>query len=232
MCDSLISYGYGVNATKIHKLNTNPTFQSSKTILGCTNYSLLNLGKNPRIKEHTFTNQRYKLNSYVFNFSCKMSVKEDNNELGLEFINDHEEYDAKKDVNLGFDEVLKAKSKDGFSNVEEEEDEDEEVKLKKNGKLRSKSRRNELIKRSSLLAKQVIGVQSAFNLGFVSQLWVDTVSWVVLEIEVKPSLLSSESGKVLLEDIERVGDVVLVQDEAFVLNEFRTVGLETLDIVS
>ncbi|KAL9238970.1 hypothetical protein vseg_013333 [Gypsophila vaccaria] len=146
---------------------------------------------------------------------------------------------------LSFDEVLKAKTeakaKDGFLNGEElvnEEDEVEKVSRggmvsqksnwKKGGELRLKGGRNELMKRSSLLAKQVIGVNSGFSLGFVSQIWVDTSSWVALEIEVKPSLLSSESGNVLLEDIERVGDVVLVQDEEFVLNEFRTVGLETL----
>ncbi|CAL5335299.1 unnamed protein product [Camellia sinensis] len=37
-------------------------------------------------------------------------------------------------------------------------------------------RGRQLMKRSNLLAKQVISIQSALSLGFVSQLWVDTVS--------------------------------------------------------
>ncbi|PSS23883.1 Nuclear receptor corepressor 2 like [Actinidia chinensis var. chinensis] len=55
--------------------------------------------------------------------------------------------------------------------------------------------------RSNMLAKQVISVQSALSLGFVSQLWVDAVS---------------------------VGDVVLIQDESVMENEVKMVGLETL----
>lgn len=34
----------------------------------------------------------------------------------------------------------------------------------------------QVIRRSNLLAKQVISIQSALSLGFVSQLWVDTTS--------------------------------------------------------
>lgn len=86
----------------------------------------------------------------------------------------------------------------------------------------------QLMKRSGLLAKQVIGIQSALSFGFVSQLWVDTTTWVVLEVEVRPNLLSSEAGKFRLEDIKQIGDVVLVPDERLMLNEFRTVRLETL----
>ena len=37
-------------------------------------------------------------------------------------------------------------------------------------------RRKEVIRRSNLLAKQVISIKSALSLGFVSQLWVDTNS--------------------------------------------------------
>lgn len=37
-------------------------------------------------------------------------------------------------------------------------------------------RRRQTMMRSSMLAKQVISIQSALNLGFVSQLWVDTSS--------------------------------------------------------
>ncbi|THG20953.1 hypothetical protein TEA_006628 [Camellia sinensis var. sinensis] len=62
-------------------------------------------------------------------------------------------------------------------------------------------RGRQLMKRSNLLAKQVISIQSALSLGFVSQLWVDTVS---------------------------VGDVVLIPDESVMENELKMVGLETV----
>ncbi|XP_038979168.1 uncharacterized protein LOC120109487 isoform X2 [Phoenix dactylifera] len=58
-----------------------------------------------------------------------------------------------------------------------------------------------LMRRSNLLAKQVISIQSARSLGFVSQLWVDTRS---------------------------IGDVVLVKDESVMENELKMIGLETL----
>ncbi|XP_010529301.1 PREDICTED: uncharacterized protein LOC104806212 isoform X2 [Tarenaya hassleriana] len=86
----------------------------------------------------------------------------------------------------------------------------------------------QMVKRSNLMAKQVISVQSALGLGFISQLWVDTTSWLVLAVEVKPSLLSGESDRFLLKDIVRVGDVVLVEDESVLENEFKRIGLETL----
>uniref|UniRef100_A0A7C9AWK9 PRC-barrel domain-containing protein n=1 Tax=Opuntia streptacantha TaxID=393608 RepID=A0A7C9AWK9_OPUST len=114
---------------------------------------------------------------------------------------------------------LKSKDLIGVGSKKSEELK-EEVQLQPKGK--------QLMKRSSLLAKQVIGIQSALSFGFVSQLWVDTAAWVVLEVEVRPNLLFSESGKFLLEDIKQIGDVVLVPDERIMLNEFRTVGLETL----
>ncbi|CAF2123221.1 BnaA03g17880D [Brassica napus] len=82
--------------------------------------------------------------------------------------------------------------------------------------------------RSNLVAKQVISIQSALSLGFISQLWVDTTSWLVLVVDVKPSLLSGESERFLLTDITRVGDVVLVKDDAVLDTDFKMVGLETL----
>ncbi|GMH23127.1 hypothetical protein Nepgr_024970 [Nepenthes gracilis] len=95
------------------------------------------------------------------------------------------------------------------------------------GRLDLRSGR-QLIKRSNMLAKQVISIHSALNLGFISQLWVDTGTWVVLMVELRPDLLSTESEKVLLEDIKQVGDVVLIQDESVLVDELRLVGLETL----
>ncbi|GMI93097.1 hypothetical protein HRI_002979000 [Hibiscus trionum] len=89
-------------------------------------------------------------------------------------------------------------------------------------------RRRQVMKRSNMVAKQVIIIQSAQSLGFVSQLWVDTTSWVVLVVEVRPSLLSGESERFLLQDVAKVGDVVLVEDERVMENDFKMIGLETL----
>ncbi|KAF3447901.1 hypothetical protein FNV43_RR08608 [Rhamnella rubrinervis] len=86
----------------------------------------------------------------------------------------------------------------------------------------------QVVRRSTVLAKQVISVRSALSLGFVSQLWVDTNSWVVLFVEVRTNLLSGESERFLLEDVSQVGDVVLVADESVIDNEFKMIGLETL----
>eukprot|EP00268_Persea_americana_P041343 TRINITY_DN41156_c0_g1_i2.p1 TRINITY_DN41156_c0_g1~~TRINITY_DN41156_c0_g1_i2.p1 ORF type:complete len:504 (-),score=86.57 TRINITY_DN41156_c0_g1_i2:71-1582(-) len=92
----------------------------------------------------------------------------------------------------------------------------------------SGSRRKDVLRRSTMLAKQVISMESALSLGFVSQLWVDTRSWVVVLVEVRPSLLSGEMERFPLEDICQVGDVVLVQDESVIENKFKMIGLDTL----
>ncbi|XP_042521257.1 uncharacterized protein LOC122094718 [Macadamia integrifolia] len=86
----------------------------------------------------------------------------------------------------------------------------------------------QMIRRSSVIAKQVISIQSALSLGFVSQLWVDTCSWVVIMVEVRPSLLSGETERFLLKDVCQVGDVLLVEDESVLENEFKMIGLDTL----
>ena len=54
-------------------------------------------------------------------------------------------------------------------------DDEEGENEKFGGKLRVR-RGKEVIRRSNLLAKQVISIHSALSLGFVSQLWVDTSS--------------------------------------------------------
>ncbi|KAE8694991.1 SNW/SKI-interacting protein-like [Hibiscus syriacus] len=94
--------------------------------------------------------------------------------------------------------------------------------------VRKKMRRRQVMKRLNMVAKQVISIQSAQSLGFVSQLWVDTTSWVVLVVEVRPSLLSGESERFLLQDVAKVGDVVLVEDERVMEKDFKMIGLETL----
>ncbi|XVE80728.1 hypothetical protein DITRI_Ditri15bG0003800 [Diplodiscus trichospermus] len=89
-------------------------------------------------------------------------------------------------------------------------------------------RRRQVMKRSNMVAKQVISIQSAQSLGFVSQLWVDTTSWLVMVVEVRPSLLAGESERFLLQDVNKVGDVVLVEDERVMENDFKMIKLETL----
>ncbi|KAG8377139.1 hypothetical protein BUALT_Bualt09G0137400 [Buddleja alternifolia] len=91
-----------------------------------------------------------------------------------------------------------------------------------------KSRRRQMMRRSNVIAKQVISIRSAISLGFVSQLWVDTSTWVVLVVEVRPNLLSGDSERFLLKEIVQLGDVILVEDENVTADDFKLVGLETL----
>lgn len=124
---------------------------------------------------------------------------------------------------LGFDILeLKDGEKDG------KEEQDLVAVEKERNKIRNGRRGKQVIRRSSILAKQVISIQSALSLGFVSQIWVDTKSWVVLVVEVRPNLLSGESERFLLEDVSQVGDVVLVEDENVMDTELKMIGLETL----
>lgn len=60
-----------------------------------------------------------------------------------------------------------------------------QVDGKGNGELKMRGERR-VMKRSSLMAKQVISMSSALSLGFVSQLWVDTdtVSEIVLPLKL------------------------------------------------
>lgn len=125
---------------------------------------------------------------------------------------------SKKDENLSEnDEDL---VKYGKSTVDFGDGENENVKVVKKGK--------EMVKRGNVIAKQVISIQSALSLGFVSQLWVDTNTWMVVIVEVRPNLLSGEQERFFLEDTVQVGDVVLVEDETVMDNELKMVGLETL----
>lgn len=63
----------------------------------------------------------------------------------------------------------------GDDQVEETLQSKPKPKYKPKRKLESRSRK-QLMRRSSILAKQVIGIMSACSLGFVSQLWVDTAT--------------------------------------------------------
>ncbi|XP_027177303.1 uncharacterized protein LOC113776362 isoform X3 [Coffea eugenioides] len=88
----------------------------------------------------------------------------------------------------------------GRPEPEEEEEEDSGGPVVCKG-IAKGTRRRQIMKRSTMIAKQVISIQSALSLGFVSQLWVDT---------------------------NAVGDVVLVEDESVMENDFKLIGLETL----
>ncbi|KAJ9185549.1 hypothetical protein P3X46_005171 [Hevea brasiliensis] len=130
---------------------------------------------------------------------------------------------------------LKDEKRSG-KNEEKAEEEDlirvkDDKEIEESGQLNGKvglRRRRQVIRRSNMLAKQVISIHSALSLGFVSQIWVDTTSWVVLVVEVRPNLLSGESDRFLLEDVRQVGDVILVEDENVLEVELKMVGLETL----
>lgn len=132
-----------------------------------------------------------------------------------------------KSVNeLGEDELIRVQG-DGDEDSDGVDLRKDDKVEKFGGNLRLR-RGKQVIRRSNLLAKQVISIQSALSLGFVSQLWVDTTSWMVLFVEVRSNLLSGDSEKFLLEDISQVGDVVLVPDESVIDNEYNMIGLETL----
>ncbi|GJW76946.1 PRC-barrel-like protein [Tanacetum coccineum] len=209
---------------------------------------------------------------------------------------------SKKDEDLSENDEDLVKYGKSKSTVDFGDGKNENVKVVKKGK--------ELVKRGNVIAKQVISIQSALSLGFVSQLWVDTNTvgdvvlvedetvmdneedlvkfgkstvdfdhgksepnktqkthfefskkdedlsendedlvkygkskstvdfgdgksenvkvWMVVIVEVRPTLLSGEQERFFLEDTVQVGDVVLVEDETVMDNELKMVGLETL----
>ncbi|KAG0551235.1 hypothetical protein BDA96_01G406200 [Sorghum bicolor] len=122
--------------------------------------------------------------------------------------------------------VVSVDAKEGGGAVNE--DDGESGAERSAGGTRRRRRRRQMARRSALLAKQVISVNSARSLGFVSQLWIDAASWAVALVEVRPSLLSGEAEKFLFEDIYQVGDVVLVENESVIDNEHKLVGLHSL----
>lgn len=85
-----------------------------------------------------------------------------------------------------------------------------------------------LLKRSRVIAKQLISRSSARAIGFVSQMWVSARLCKVVALEVRPSLLSGEIDGVLLGDVCQVGDVILVSDESALESEMTALDCETL----
>ncbi|ONI03988.1 hypothetical protein PRUPE_6G295400 [Prunus persica] len=153
-------------------------------------------------------------------------TKEGNASLGSDFLQSEgglgdEKQSTKTDESLENENWVRMEGADGdgLENEEGLKHTDGKVGLRKG---------RQVMRRSNILAKQVISIRSALSLGFVSQLWVNTNSWMVMFVEVKRNLLSGESERFLLDDITQVGDVVLVEDESVVENEFKIAGLETL----
>ncbi|KAF8007551.1 hypothetical protein BT93_K1532 [Corymbia citriodora subsp. variegata] len=101
---------------------------------------------------------------------------------------------TEKPARSGEEEEEALRSEGGDAGVALRSEEESQSKLRVRGG-------RQVIRRSSMVAKQVISIESALGLGFVSQLWVDTAS---------------------------VGDVVLVENERVMENELKMVGLETL----
>nr|GMC95446.1 uncharacterized protein LOC109179203 isoform X1 [Ipomoea batatas] len=196
----------------------------------------------PRLKPSSNTCIKAKLNSSPLNsddygFYGEFGIKED---ARTEIQWNRERRDEDEDENLsprdgiedGYLEFHGENSgKDGLGRVKDEElvrsrvdSGDVDSKLEK----RNVKGGRQMMRRSSMIAKQVITINSALSLGFVSQLWVDINSRVVLLVEVRPNLLSGEVEWCLLEDVKQVGDVLLVKDESVLENQFRLAGLETL----
>ncbi|RDX77727.1 hypothetical protein CR513_42100, partial [Mucuna pruriens] len=111
-------------------------------------------------------------------------------------------YGVEGDDDKGDDDLVRVKGDADGDGDGLKIDDDQGENDKFGGKLRVR-RGKQVIRRSNLLAKQVISIRSALSLGFISQLWVDTTSWMVLFVEVRPNLLSGDSEKFLLEDISQ-----------------------------
>ncbi|CAL1400397.1 unnamed protein product [Linum trigynum] len=156
---------------------------------------------------------------------------------GLEFQSIRDQYSTRQGYEANL-ELVELKGEGGRSQQNWEEGEEiigagddgigSETERRMIGGRVKLGRRWQVLKRSSVLAKQVISITTALSLGFISQLWVDTTNWVVVVVEVRPNLLSGESEMFLLQDICQVGDVVLVEDGNILENEFSILGLETL----
>ncbi|GFP87406.1 hypothetical protein PHJA_000884300 [Phtheirospermum japonicum] len=126
-----------------------------------------------------------------------------------------------EDMSIG--EIFEIRAQEKDDKLVEQDSKSEELEIH-----RHRSSRRQMMRISNVMAKQVISIRSALSLGFVSQLWVDTSSWVVMVVEVKPNLLSGDFERFLLKQIKQVGDVILVEDENVIEDDIKFVGLQTL----
>ncbi|XP_052173339.1 uncharacterized protein LOC127788771 isoform X4 [Diospyros lotus] len=122
-------------------------------------------------------------------------------QFSVNFVEFNEETGANSVERLEDEDLVKTEEgNDGFDSKLEECEQSDVIK----GPIATRKGR-QVMRRSNLVAKQVIGLQSALSLGFVSQLWVDTVSWLALVVEVRPTLFSGEVDRFFLEDVSQVG---------------------------
>ncbi|KAJ7533033.1 hypothetical protein O6H91_13G030400 [Diphasiastrum complanatum] len=90
------------------------------------------------------------------------------------------------------------------------------------------SKRFLLFKRSNLIAKQVVSVSNATILGFVSQLWVDLQTLNVEALEIKPSLLSWQTDEIFLNNLSKIGDVILAKNDNVLDGDLTVPNCEAL----
>lgn len=138
------------------------------------------------------------------------------------------EKSVQQELKSDYEELIGGKSRDHGGNQKN-------LKLNTNAnsdkEVESKSKNSrQAVKRSNVIAKQVISKTSALSMGFVSQLWVDTTSWTVEVVEIRPSLLSGEMERIVLQELCQVGDVILVEDENMLDNEPAMIGLDSLGL--
>lgn len=104
---------------------------------------------------------------------------------------DQLEFEDKGDNEL---ELRRRRSDASLKKISDEELEGEKGSGKNGDEfVKMESRRRQVMKRSNMVAKQVISIQSAQSLGFVSQLWVDTTSVSTLLFILLFILIQSKS---------------------------------------
>eukprot|EP00250_Pteridium_aquilinum_P017301 c23558_g1_i1 orf=272-1882(+) len=130
----------------------------------------------------------------------------------------------------GLNDVPQRSLEEAFGLLKEQVEADKRVQLANNEGTEAESITDtpKPLKRSKIIAKQVISQSSARAIGFVSQLWVSERLCKVVALEVRPSLLSGEIDRVFLADVCQIGDVVLVNDESALENEMTALNCETL----
>ncbi|PWA61440.1 PRC-barrel-like protein [Artemisia annua] len=221
------------NTKPTHTQNTHFEFSKKNENLSENEEDLVNFGKST-VDFGDEKNEKVKTQKTHFEFSKKVENLSENDEdlvkygkSTVDFGDEKNEKVKTQKTHFEFSKKVENLSENdedlvkyGKSTVDFGDGKSENVKVVKKGK--------ELVKRGNVIAKQVISIQSALSLGFVSQLWVDTNTWMVVIVEVRPNLLSGEQERFFLEDTVQVGDVVLVEDETVMDNELKLVGLETL----
>jgi len=157
-----------------HKLSKTST--SNKTVPAALS-SRSNGNPGPPSRGHSFYDELQFEDSKENNFGLELEGLSNETDGSNSFveIDENDDNGSGKSVNELEEDDLIPVPGDGDGN-------DDEVDLRKDDKVEKfggnlRLRRGKhVIRRSNLLAKQVISIQSALRVGFVSQLWVDTTS--------------------------------------------------------